>query len=191
MHVFRSPEGEMLRVCCACGRTLPLSEFGLHSKRTGRLRSRCRDCYNDYMREFRRQRRIGCLNNYLRALGSEQTAAELRHIVSQMLKTMGGRDGFATAFHRLYQEAGKTRDGFRLRIRIFEALFRLLQATELAEQVAKERSSRDYWSNYELDLDRNAISDRTKHRWAKKASRKARTESIIKACQDMDSRRRK
>jgi hypothetical protein len=190
--VFRSPEGKTLRVCCACGRTLPLSEFGLHSKRTGRLRSRCRDCYSDYMREFRRQRRIHSLDHYLRALGREQTVAEFKNITCQMLKTMGGRDGFATAFDRLYREAGKTRDGFRLRIRIFEAFFRLLQATELAEQqVAKGKKSRDYWTDDDLELDSYAISDRTKRRWAKAASRKARTESIIKACQDMDSRRRK
>ena len=68
LHVFLTPAGETLRVCCGCGEPKPLDAFGLHSKRTRRHRGRCRTCYNAYMREFRRQRRLRRMKGYLRRL---------------------------------------------------------------------------------------------------------------------------
>jgi hypothetical protein len=121
------------KVCCMCGEALPVSAFGFYSQRTQRLRSRCKACHNLYMRDYRRQRRHARLGKHIRRLGVLRPAEKLSQVVGLMLASMGGLNGFVTAFHQLWREAGTTRDGIRLRTSMCVAALRMIEASDAAK----------------------------------------------------------
>lgn len=43
-HIASIPAAPQTKVCCACGRELPLDAFGKHARAKDGLRSRCREC---------------------------------------------------------------------------------------------------------------------------------------------------
>jgi hypothetical protein len=103
------------------------------------------------------------MKGYLGRLRLWQDAQQFKNLVHEMLASMGGDDGFATAYHDLWHDAGQTRDGRRLRTRMLEVTARMTVAADLASEQAKARKHYDYWTDEELEQERKCwVADITR-----------------------------
>lgn len=54
-HIASIPAAPQTKVCCACGRELPLDAFGKHPRAKDGLQSRCRECTAKALKDGRKK----------------------------------------------------------------------------------------------------------------------------------------
>lgn len=54
-HIASIPAAPQTKVCCACGRELPLDAFGKHPRAKDGLQSRCRECIAKALKDGRKK----------------------------------------------------------------------------------------------------------------------------------------
>jgi hypothetical protein len=108
------------------------------------------------------------MKGYLGRLRLWQDAQQFKNLVHEMLASMGGDDGFATAYHELWHDAGQTRDGRRLRTRLLETTARMTAAADLAVEKARARKHYDFWTDEELAQERKCLFADITRRFEKK-----------------------
>jgi hypothetical protein len=109
------------------------------------------------MRRYRRRRRQLKEKRLVHRLARSSTLERADLLYASALRSFGGIDGFGAALDRLWNEAGRTRDGLRLRWGIFGLTMRLAQFADANLQRSEMPSDRYAdWSEDELqrELDR-------------------------------------
>lgn len=117
---------EQLKLCTACARNLPLTEFKWRARSQGRrLTSWCRECINESARRRRAHRRAILLGSVQQRVGHHSKATRVESVISAACRKAGGVEAFAD------QIAGALRSGDALMgIRASRLVLNLMIARE-------------------------------------------------------------
>ena len=144
-----TPPGE--KTCNGCGRSLPIDQFRRRSKRTNARQSRCRECYNAYMRAYRRRGRDKVIAKFATQVQREHSLRRVAMLCEQMIGRLGGLDAFSAAWAAQINAAVAARPGRRFVLHGFSAIARL------AEIVEANGGAPDYSALTDEQLDQELI----------------------------------
>lgn len=83
------------KTCTSCGRQLPVNQFRLRRAAGPARETRCRDCYNRWMRDYRRTKRSAAFQAFSAAVAREQSVRRIEQLCESMFRRFGGPERFA------------------------------------------------------------------------------------------------
>lgn len=138
---------ESTKICTVCRRALPLGEFRRRRAGTERRESRCRECYNAWSRNYRRQRKLQTVKQFARRVRRQADRDYIVTALDGMLRSFGGWQNFIAAWtSSLLAEAKHSRP----RRFLGDSLLAIIRLMDLCES---SRPPTDYSLLSESDLE--------------------------------------
>jgi hypothetical protein len=141
------------KICCACGRVLPLELFRLR-KRGGTARQGCcRECYNAYMRARRKASRSKVLSHFASQLRKAESLSPMLGLVTGMTARFGGVNGLCKAWAKHIESAKPGSRAFS------SSMLAIVNMAELLE-TARQSSNPAFMTDTELDQELTELLSR-------------------------------
>jgi hypothetical protein len=117
------------RVCYDCGLELPLDHFRRRKQGAEARQGRCRLCYNAYMRQYRRHRRVKALHRFASRVKSEPSPSRVAALCDGMIVRFGGLEALCAEWAEVANAVVRENRGSRAALNVFQAMFRLVEVS--------------------------------------------------------------
>ena len=148
--MIRSSTAARTKFCVDCGQDKPETEFRLRRRDSDKRHSQCRDCYNEYMRQYRASARRKEITEFARTVSSQRVRPNaIPALCDRMFRRFGGVEGLCAEWTDAIKAACAARPGSKMVLDSFRAILRIMELAEAEKE--KKDPCVEAMSDEELD----------------------------------------
>jgi hypothetical protein len=123
------------KTCTNCWQDKPITEFRRRRRDTEKRHNQCRECFAEYMRQYRARATQDSIARFVRELSrSETRPGTMTVMCARMIRRFGGVDRFAAAWKNHFDAIAMERPHSRLMFQNVNAVMKLVMASDRARQ---------------------------------------------------------